>query len=66
MECVIAIEFLRGQDDELVAKEVAIVPKNVIQTFHFESPYTQCFSDDNSNGLSWDDGFISYDNFLRS
>jgi hypothetical protein len=37
MECVIAIEFLRGRDDELLAKEVVIDSKNVIQTHHFMS-----------------------------
>jgi len=61
MECVVAIEFLRGRDEELVAKEVAIVSKNVIQTHHFMSPYAHYFYNDTSNGLGWDDGFLAYD-----
>jgi hypothetical protein len=61
MECAIAIVFLKGRDDELVAKEVDVISKNIIQTYHFMSPYTQYFSDDYANGLSWDDGFINYD-----
>ena len=35
MEYVVAVEFLRVKNDDLVAKEVAIVSKNVIQTHHF-------------------------------
>jgi hypothetical protein len=61
MECVIAVEFLRGRDAEPVAKDVAIVSKNVTQTHHFMSPYAHYFYNDTSNGLSWDDGFLSYD-----
>jgi hypothetical protein len=61
MECVIAMEFLRGRDNELVAKEVAIVSKNVKQTHHFMSPFAHYFYNDTGNGLDWDDGFLSYD-----
>jgi hypothetical protein len=46
MKCVIAIEFLRDQDEELVVKEVAIVSKNVVQTHHFMSPYAHYFYND--------------------
>jgi hypothetical protein len=66
MKYVVSIEFLRSRDDELVAKEVAVVSKNIIQTYHFMSPYTNYVSDDNSNVLSWDDGFVSYDKLFRS
>ena len=58
-----AIEFLKGRSDELVAKEVAIVPNNVMQTHHFKNPYSPYMpedEDDNDNGLSWQDGSIEY------
>ena len=61
MECVIAIEFLRGKNDELVAKEVAIVSKNVIQTHNFKSPYDHYFFGDLENRQNWEDSFIPYD-----
>ena len=64
-----AIEFLRGRSDELVAKEVAIVSNNVMQTHHFKSPYSPYMpedEDDNDNGLSWQDRSIEYSSFLPS
>ena len=69
MECVVAIEFLRGRNDELVAKEVAIVSNNVMETHHFKSPYSPYMpeddgDDDNFNGLSWSDGLIEYSNLF--
>ena len=64
MEEVVAIEFLKSRDDKLVAKEVAIVSKNVIQTYHFKSLYTQYFYGDSANGLSWEVVFILYDQFF--
>ena len=66
MECVVAIEFLRGRSDELVAKEVAIVSNNVMQTQHFKSPCSPYMpeEDDNDNGLSWQDGSIEYSNLF--
>jgi len=66
MECVVSIEFLRGRDDEHMAKEVAVVSRNIIQTYQFMSPYTNYVSDVNSNVLSWDDGFLAYDKLFRS
>jgi len=62
MECVIAVEFLRAQNGEMVAKEVAIVSKTCMQTHHFKSPYPNYYhSGSDEIGISWDDGFISYD-----
>ena len=46
MECVDAIEFLRGRSDKLVAKEVDIVSNNVMQTHHFKSPYSPYMPED--------------------
>jgi hypothetical protein len=60
MEIVVSIEFLRGRNDEIVAKELAVVSKKIIQTYHFKRPYNNYFSDDNSNGISWDEGFLAY------
>ena len=71
MECVVAIEFLRGRSDELVAKEVAIVSINVMQTHNFKNPYSPYVPEDdgdddeaNFNGLSWQDGIIENANLF--
>ena len=61
MECVIAVEFLRAQNGETVAKEVAIVSKSCMQTHHFKSPYPNYYySGSEDIGINWDDGFIPY------
>ena len=61
MECVVAVEFLRAQNGEMVAKEVAIVSKSCMQTHHFKSPYPNYYhSGSDEIGISWDDGFIPY------
>jgi len=38
--CVIDYEALRGRQNEEVVKEVSVAAENVIETFHFKSPYT--------------------------
>jgi hypothetical protein len=38
-EVVIDFEYLKGRQDEIVVKELSIAAKDVIQTFHFQSPY---------------------------
>ena len=60
MEVVIDYEFLKGQNDEVVIKEVGLAADNVVQTFHFKSPYKMAYHGDAGNGLNWDDGHIPY------
>ena len=60
MELVIDYEFLKGINDEVVIKEVGLVADNVVQTFHFKSPYKMASHGDVVNGLNWDDGHIPY------
>ena len=38
MECVIDFKVLHGEQNEIV-KEVSVAAENVIETFHFKSPY---------------------------
>jgi len=62
MWSVIAVEFLRAQNGELVVKEVALVSKTCMQTHHCKSPYPNYYHRRSDEiGISWDDGFISYD-----
>ena len=61
MELVIDYEFLKGLHDEVVIKEVGLAADNVVQTFHFKSPYKMASHGDVVNGLNWDDGHIPYD-----
>jgi hypothetical protein len=62
---VIDYEFLKGLNDEVVIKEVGLVADNVIQTFHFKSPYMMASHGDVENGLNWADGNIPYDQLFN-
>src|SRR5215468_2778863 len=60
MEVVIDYEYLNGNGNELVVKELAIAAKNVVQTFHFKPPYPMHPHCSEENGLNWADGIIPY------
>jgi len=60
MEEVIDYEFLRGNQDEVIVKELSLAAKNVIHTFNFQSPYGMTPHGSDENGLNWDDGHIPY------
>ena len=60
MEVVIDYEFLRGNQDEVIVKELSLAAKNIIHTFHFQSPYGMTPHGSDENGLNWDDGHIPY------
>jgi hypothetical protein len=51
-------EYLKGRQDEIIVKELSIVAKDVIQTFHFQSPYEIQPHGSETNGLNCDDGHI--------
>ena len=59
--CVIDYEVLRGRQNEEFVKEVSVAAENVIETFHFKSPYTMTANVCDKNGLSWSDGQLDYD-----
>jgi len=59
--CVIDYEVLRGRQYEEVVKEVSVAAENVIEIFHFKSPYTMTAHGSDKNGLSWGDGQLDYD-----
>jgi hypothetical protein len=52
MEVVIDYEFLKGQNDEIVIKEVGLAADNVVQTSHFKSPYNMASHGDEESGLN--------------
>jgi len=58
--CVIDFKVLRSRQNEIV-KQVSVVAENVIETFHFKSPYPMTAHGSDENGLSWADGQIDYD-----
>jgi len=60
---VIDYEFLRGQQNETVVKELCVASAAASGTFRFKSPYK--ISEDCSleNGLIWADGHIEYTEF---
>jgi len=37
--CVIGYETLHGAQNEEIVKEISVAGKNVLETFHFKSPY---------------------------
>jgi len=59
--CVIDYEVLRGRQNEEVVKEVSVAAENVIETFHFKSPYPMKAHGSHKNGLSWSEGQLDYD-----
>jgi L-ribulose-5-phosphate 3-epimerase UlaE len=60
MECVIDYEFLTGAQGEEIIKELSVAGENVIETFHFKSPYHMSPHSSPENGLSWDDGLVEF------
>ena len=60
MEVVIHYEFLNGNQDEIIIKELSLAAKNVFHTFHVQSPYGMTSHGSDENGLNWDDGHIPY------
>jgi len=52
MEVVIDYEFLRGNQDEVIVKELSLAAKNVIHTFHFQSMYGMTPHGSDENGLN--------------
>jgi hypothetical protein len=64
-EVVIDFEYWRGRQNEIVVKELSIAAKDVIQRFHFQSPYEMQPHGYETNVLNWDDGYIHY-NILQT
>ena len=51
---------MRGRQNEEVVKEDSVAAENVIDIFHFKSPYTMTAHGSHKNGLSWGDGQPHY------
>jgi len=66
MECVTDFEVLHGRQNEEIVKEVSVTAENVIETFHFKSPYPMAIHGYEENGLSWADGRLDYDKLRKS
>jgi hypothetical protein len=52
-EVVIDFAYLRGRQEEIIVKELSIAAEDVIQTFHFQSPYGMQPHGSEANGLNW-------------
>ena len=63
---MIDFEVLRGRQNEEIIKEVSVAAENVIETFHFKSPYPMTAHGCEENGLSWYDCRINYDKFRET
>jgi hypothetical protein len=53
---VIDFETLKGKNKELLIKELAVAGKNLVQSYHFASPYSwkdNDFSTDGKNGINF-------------
>ena len=59
--CVIDYEVLRGRQNEEVVREITVAAENIIEAFHFKSPYIMTAHGCDKNGLSWADGQLDYD-----
>jgi hypothetical protein len=61
MEVIVDCQFLDGAQNEHIVKELSIAAKDVLNTFHFKSPYKMRPHGSATNGLNWDDGIIPYE-----
>jgi len=64
--CVIDYETLRGAQNGEIVKEISVADKNVLETFHFKSPYimkAHCYEE---NGIAWADGQLEYDKLRQT
>jgi hypothetical protein len=66
MEVVIDYETIEGERGEDFVKELSVAAENVHNTFHFLPPYLMPNHTDDSNGLSWTDGYIDYSNLAQT
>jgi len=65
---VIEMECLRGRNNELIVKELAICSDNCLNVYNFRPPYEEVkwnreenrWIENNLNGFGWYDGDISY------
>jgi hypothetical protein len=62
---VIDYEVLRGRQNDEVVKEVSVAGENVIETFHFKSPYPMTAHGSDENGLSWADANSTMTSFAK-
>jgi len=60
MEVVIDFEFLKGQQSEIVVKELFVADKNMIDSFRFKSPYSMTSHGSGENELNWEERHIAY------
>ena len=52
MEFVVDYEYLKGTENETLIKELFIAGDNVLETFHFQSPYAMWLHGSKGNGLN--------------
>jgi hypothetical protein len=64
--CVIDYESLRGAQNEEIVKEISVAGKNVLETFHFKSPYIMKAHSSEENGIAWADGQLEYDKLRQT
>jgi hypothetical protein len=65
---VVEIECLRGRNNELIIKELALYNEKCFQVYFFRPPYDECrwqrlenhWIRNNLNGIHWYDGDVSY------
>ena len=57
-EAVIAFEFLRARQNEMVVKELCVASATASDTFRFKSPYKMADHGSSENGIHWADGHM--------
>ena len=60
---MIDYEFLRGQENETVVKELCVARAAAFEMFRFKSPNKMTNHGSTANGLNWSDGHIEYKEF---
>jgi len=60
MDVLIDFEFLKWHQNEIVAKELSVAVKIVVDSFRFRSPCSMTSHGSDENGLNLDGGHIAY------
>ena len=60
MEVVVDYVSLKGHNNKVIIKELAVVGAGVIKTYHFKSPYFMPNHGSKENGINWENGHITY------
>jgi len=66
MEEATDYDFLKGRQVGFVIKELSLATQDVLHTIHVLIPYCMRRHGSEEDGINWDDGIASYEQFVTS